>query len=167
MSDSDSVDTDGYFTSFRSDCGFPRVKKSASIKELEENDLATKDNIGEEVASLSSSGGIFDTTLTSECSEGGATPTPLKNELPSGVTSSEQSSANTTVVANTTQENEYELFGKGSTSTTASSCGTVVMRSKPEPPARTTSTVINGDALDKDNAQNCGSANVSVIEEFA
>ncbi|CAG7831987.1 unnamed protein product [Allacma fusca] len=77
VSDSDSVDTEGYFTSFRNECGFPKSKKSG--KEKDE-----------------------------------------------------------TAVAATT-ENEYELFGKGSTSTTASSCGTVVMRNKPEPPARTSS----------------------------
>jgi hypothetical protein len=41
--------------------------------------------------------------------------------------------------ANSTTESEYDLFGKGSTSTTASSCGTVVLRNKPNPPARTTS----------------------------
>ncbi len=80
VSDSDSVDTEGYFTSFRNECGFPKSKKG------------TKD----------------------------------------GKEDKGPPSANTT-------ENEYELFGKGSTSTTASSCGTVVLRNKPSPPLRTSS----------------------------
>ena len=78
VSDSDSVDTEGYFTSFRNECGFPKSKK-----------------------------------LTKEGKD-------------------EKGPSSTT-------ENEYELFGKGSTSTTASSCGTVVLRNKPEPPVRTSS----------------------------
>ena len=78
VSDSDSVDTEGYFTSFRNECGFPKAKKG------------TKEDDKEPVSM-------------------------------------------------TTTENEYELFGKGSTSTTASSCGTVVLRNKPDPPVRTSS----------------------------
>jgi len=75
VSDSDSVDTEGYFTSFRNECGFPKFKKSKSGGE--------------------GSGGGEDEKKG---------------------------------------ESEYELFGKGSTSTTASSCGTVVMRQKLELP---------------------------------
>lgn len=87
MSDSDSVDTEGYFTSFRNECGFPKSRKNGNM---------IKDGKGGE-------------ELTSITAAGSAT------------------------------ENEYELFGKGSTSTTASSCGTVVLRNKPDPPARTSS----------------------------
>lgn len=78
VSDSDSIDTEGYFTSFRSECGFPK-SRSKFIDE----------NIEQKV------------------------PDPLS---PTG-------------------ESEYDLFGKGSTSTTASSCGTVVMRKKMELPS--------------------------------
>jgi hypothetical protein len=96
------VDTDGYFTSFRSDCGFPKSKKSPPMSSKED---------GEEDKEMSGGGG---------------------GDLLGITTGSNESGTNST-------ENEYELFGKGSTSTTASSCGTVVLRSKPNPPARTTS----------------------------
>ncbi|OXA53051.1 Wiskott-Aldrich syndrome protein family member 2 [Folsomia candida] len=86
VSDSDSVDTDGYFTSFRSDCGFPKSKKSSPGEACED----IKE--GEE-----------------------------------GVEDEKQQH----------NESDYDLFGKGSTSTTASSCGTVVLRNKPNPPSRT------------------------------
>ncbi|CAL8134726.1 unnamed protein product [Orchesella dallaii] len=169
VSDSDSVDTDGYFTSFRSDCGFPRVKKTTSTKELED--------MKDEATSLSSAGMLN----TSSDANGMESPSSVENRMnllqgsllsPGSHGTSGASSANNTVVAanasSNNVENEYELFGKGSTSTTASSCGTVVLRSKPEPPARTISAaVVLDDQLvgesqrNSQNQSNCGSSSVN------
>lgn len=163
VSDSDSVDTDGYFTSFRSDCGFPKMKKSASTKELE--DLIAK---GEDIGSLASKLISAD----SKDKNGGIESLGILNS------SSAPSSGNNTVIAapvttakenqRLAAENEYELFGKGSTSTTASSCGTVVMRNKPEPPQRTSSTssVVTPPG-EKGKGQSCDSScgNVSLENE--
>lgn len=160
VSDSDSVDTDGYFTSFRSDCGFPKMKKSASTKELE--DLIAKDQDLGSLASESCTTGLKE-------KNGDIGSLGILNS------SSAPSSGNNTVVAvpvTTTKENqrlaaenEYELFGKGSTSTTASSCGTVVMRNKPEPPRRTSSTTsVVTPPGEKGKSQSCDSScgNVSI-----
>ncbi len=101
VSDSDSVDTDGYFTSFRSDCGFPKSKKSSPGEDGDEEGGNEGENQGKD--------------------DGGTSTTDDKQQ-------------------NSSLESEYDLFGKGSTSTTASSCGTVVLRNKPNHPTRTSST---------------------------
>lgn len=131
------------------------MKKGTSNKDLQEQDPASTDG---DMASLSSSTlDVIGNNNNNKLSNGEVPLGEIKNGqngtislslLMNGTTNSGSGAdasgkcANASAIAKA--ENEYELFGKGSTSTTASSCGTVVMRNKPDPPARSTSSTTSG-----------------------
>lgn len=113
VSDSDSVDTDGYFTSFRSDCGL--TKGSSSTKKSNPNNLEGLEE-EEDIGSVTPTGDGDGADADSN------TPIIIPCET---LQKEDEDKENKGM-------DEYELFGKGSTSTT-SSCGTVVLRGKQSP----------------------------------